>query len=135
MVSMPLDYSFPGQAGIVTPTGPRTRAWFEQMVEAPDRGIDFFPWWPEGVGAAFFLGRALCRLWQEVRWRTPITEDEGEFLMDVHLDLERAYHLDPGSAMPWREWRELLEYLNEYFGYAEFLHDEGLEVEIKKRAE
>ncbi len=135
MVSMPLEQSFPGHAGIVTPTGPRKPQWFEQMVETPERGIDFFPWWPEGVGASFFLGRALCRLWQEVRWRTPITEDEGELLMDVHLDLERAYHLDPGSAIPWREWREMLEYLDEYFGYAEFQHEEGLEDEIKKRAD
>ncbi len=134
MVPMPLDCSFPGQPGIVTPTGPRTRAWFEQMVEAPEGGIAFFPWWPEGVGAAFFLGRALCRLWQEVRWRTPITEDEGELLMEVHLDLERAYHLDPGSVIPWREWRELLEFLNEYFGYAEFQHEEGFEEKIKQRA-
>lgn len=134
MVSMPLDYSFPGQPGIVTPTGLRAPHWFEQMVETPERGIDFFPWWSEGVGAAFFLGRALCRMWQEVRWRTPITEDEGELLMDVHLDLERAHHLDPGSVLPWREWAEMLEYLNEYFGYAEFQHEEGLEDEIKKRA-
>ncbi|HZZ82186.1 MAG TPA: hypothetical protein VFE62_27055 [Gemmataceae bacterium] len=134
MVSMPLDYSFPEQEGILTPTGPRAPNWFEQMVETPERGIEFFPWWSEGVGAPFFLGRALCRLWQEVRWRTPITEDEGELLMDVHLDLERAYHLDPTSPMPWREWQELLEYLTEYFGYAEFQHEESLEEEIQKRA-
>ena len=55
---------------------------------------------------------------------TPITEDEGELLMDVHLDLERAYHLDPNAPIPWREWRELLGYLDEYFGYAEFQHEE-----------
>src|ERR1019366_8686700 len=116
MVSMPLDYSYPDQAGILTPIGPRDPKWFEQMVEAPERGTDFFPWWPEGVGAAFFLGRALCRLWQDVHWRTPITDDEGELLMDIHLDLERAFHLDPHAAIPWREWREVLEFLNDYFG-------------------
>ena len=135
MVSMPLDYSYPTLTGILTPIGPRAPAWFEQMVEAPERGIDFFPWWPEGVGAEFFLGRALTRLWQDVRWRAPITEDEGELLMDIHLDLERAFHLDPHAAIPWREWREMLDYLNDYFGYAEFQHEEGLEDEIKTRAE
>ena len=134
MVSMPLDCSYPDQPQIVTPAGPRDQAWFEHLVENPEHGIGFFPWWPEGVGAAFFLGRALCRLWQDIRWRTPITEDEGELLMDVHLDLERAYHLDPGCDMPWREWRTLIEYLNEYFGYAEFQHEEGLEAEIERRA-
>jgi hypothetical protein len=135
MVSMPLNYSYPGQAGILTPTGPRTTAWFEQMAEAPAGGSDFFPWWEAGVAAGFFLGRARCRLWQEVRWRPPITEDEGELLMDVHFDLERAYHLDPACPIPWREWRELLTYLVEYFGYAEFQHEEGLEDEIKKRSD
>lgn len=133
MVSMPLDYSYPDQSGVLTPIGPRDPAWFEQLVDNPERGIAFFPWWPEGVGAAFFLGRALSQLWQEVRWRVPITEDEGELLMDVHLDLERAYHLDADSAIPWREWRELIGYLHEYFGYAEFQHEEGLEEEIERR--
>src|SRR5205823_1313144 len=109
--------------------------WFEQLVEAPERGIDFFPWWPEGVGAEFFLGRALCRMWQEVPWRAPITEDEGELIMDVHLDLERAWHLDPHADLPWREWRAVIGYLNEYFGYAEFQHEETQEEEIERRAE
>ncbi len=134
MVSMPLDYSYPDQTGILTPLGPRSQQWFEQVVAAPEQGIDFFPWWPEGIGSAFFLGRALCRMWQEVRWRTPVTDDEGELLMDVHLDLERALHLDRGAAMPWREWHELLGYLNEYFGYAEFHHDESVEALIEQRA-
>ena len=136
MVSMPLDYSYPDEKGILTPIGSRSPQWFEQMIETPERGLDFFPWWPEGVGSAFFLGRAASRLWQEVRWRAPITEEEGELLMDVHLDLERAYHLDPSADIPWREWHELLGYLNEYFGYAEFQHEEEeLEAEIERRAE
>lgn len=134
MVSMPLDCGYPDQTGILTPTGPRDQAWFEDLIDNPEHGIAFFPWWSEGVGAAFFLGRAVCRMWQDIRWRTPITEDEGEMLMDVHLDLERAYHLDPNREMPWREWRELIEYLNEYFGYAEFQHEEGLEEKITERA-
>jgi hypothetical protein len=135
MVSMALDRSYPDQTGILTPVGPRDPQWFERLIESPEQGIEFFPWWPEGVGAAFFLGRALCRLWQEVRWRTPIAEEEGELLMDVHLDLERAYHLDPQAAIPWREWHTLLDYLNDYFGYAEFQHEETQEEEIKRRAE
>lgn len=134
MVSMPLDYSYPGQTGILTPIGPRTPEWFDEMIKRPERGADFFPWWPEGVGSAFFLGRALCHLWQDVRWRVPITEDEGEALMDAHLDLERAYHLDPHAAIPWREWNELLQYIQEYFGYAEFQTEAIREEEIERRA-
>jgi hypothetical protein len=134
MVSMPLDYSYPEQIGILTPLGPRPPGWFEPLIEKPQRGIDFFPWWPAGVGSAFFLGRALCRLWQEIRWRPPITEDEGELLMDIHLDLERAHHLDPQASLPWREWLELLGYLKDYFGYAEFQREQGLEELIEARA-
>jgi hypothetical protein len=134
MVSMPLDRSYPDQAGILTPTGPRTLEWFQARIDAPGQGIDFFPWWPEEVGAAFYLGRALCRLWQDVRWRDPISEDEGELLMDIHLDLERAFHLDPNAAIPWREWHEMIEYLVGYFGYVDFEH-EGLQQEnIQRRA-
>jgi hypothetical protein len=134
MVSMPLDCSYPDQCGILTPLGPRSAAWFERMIATPIEGTSFFPWWPEGAGAAFFLGRALCRMWQEIRWRMPIVEDEGELLMDVHLDLERAHHLDPKLAMPWREWAEIISYLTEYFGYAEFQHEEGFEEEVARRA-
>jgi hypothetical protein len=135
MVSMPLDRSYPDQAGILTPVGPRDPSWFEQRIETPEDGTEFFPWWTEGVGTGFFLGRALCRLWQEVRWRPPITEDEGESLMDVHFDLERAFHLDPNANIPWREWNLLIDYLNEYFGYAEFQYEETREEEIQRRAE
>ena len=135
MVAMPLERRYPDQAGILTPIGPRSPEWFEELVETPERGIEFFPWWPEGIGAGFFLGRAVCRLWQEIRWRTPITEDEGELVMDAHLDLERAFHLDPHANIPWREWRDLVGYLNDYFGYAEFLHEETQEGEIDRRAE
>lgn len=134
MVSMPLTRSYPDQTGVLTPTGPRTPDWFTMVAADPECGLDFFAWWPEGVGAAFFLGRARCKLWQEVRWRTPITEDEGELLMDVHFDLERAFHFDPHAAIPWREWRELLDYINEYFGYAEFQHEGTQEEDIERRA-
>lgn len=135
MVSMPLNYGYPDRDAILTPLGPRSLDWFRDLVDDPEKGIAFFPWWEEGVGAEFFLGRALTRMWQEVRWRTPITEDEGEMLMEVHLDLERAHHLDPSTDFPWREWREILEYLNDYFGYAEFQREPELEAEIQHRAE
>jgi hypothetical protein len=135
MVSMPLDRSYPDQEGIVTPTGPRSRAWFAARIDAPEDGIDFFPWWPEGVGSAFFLGRSLCRLWQDVRWRTPATEAEADLLVSVHRDLERAYHLDPGAAIPWREWSELLDYVDDHFGYVEFEREELNEDEILRRAD
>jgi hypothetical protein len=134
MVSMPLGYSYPDHEGILTPLGPRTTEWFCQVAQDPARGIDFFSWWPEGVGSAFFLGRALCRMWQDVRWRPPVTDGEGELLMDVHHDLERALRLDPAAAMPWREWAEILDYIGEHFGYVEFQEGDNLENTVQARA-
>ena len=134
MVSMPMGYSYPEAEGIQTPLGPRLADWFRAVADEPARGIDFFAWWPLGVGSGFFLGRALCLLWQEVRWRPPVTEEEGKLLMDVHVDLERAVCLDPDAQVPWREWGELLDYLNEHFGYVEFQQARNLESEIRARA-
>ena len=51
--------------------------------------------------------------------------------MDVNLDLERALHLDPQAKIPWREWSEMLDFLNEYFGYVEFEHEDTREEEIR----
>ncbi|MBM3992863.1 MAG: hypothetical protein FJ303_01705 [Planctomycetes bacterium] len=134
MVSMPLYRSYPDQAGILTPLGPRSPEWFSHLVHHPEDGIEFFPWWPDAIGAEFFLGRALSRMWQDLRWRAPITEEEGELLMDIHFDLERALHLDPSVAIPWREWGEMLNYFNEFFGYVEFEHEDTSEEGIQHRA-
>src|SRR5262249_50857510 len=70
-------------------------------------------WWDEGLGASFYLGRALCRMWQEVRWRKPLDGGEEEMLREVHADLVRAHDLDPTLAYPWREWHELIGQLRE----------------------
>jgi len=134
MVSMPMDRRYPDQTGILTPVGPRPPAWFERLAEKPEQGTEFFPWWQKGVGANFFVGRAVCRMWQQLCWRPPITEDEGELAMDIHHDLERAFHLDSDAKIPWREWAELLGYLNDYFHYVEFQYEEIQEDEIQCRA-
>jgi hypothetical protein len=133
MVSMPLGYSYPDEDAIVTPLGPRVCDWFAFVARDANRGREFFAWWEPGPGCGFFLGRALCRMWQDVRWRTPVSEDEGELLMDVHLDLERAYRLEHEAALPWREWAEIVEYLGEYFGYVEFQDGDDLEETIRTR--
>jgi hypothetical protein len=133
MVSMPLGYSYPDAGGVATPLGPRPLEWFQALATDEARADEFFAWWEEGIGPAFFRGRALTRMWQDVRWRIPITDDEGEMLMDVHLDLERAFRRDPEGALPWREWYELVQYLNDYFGYVEFAEGDSLEDEIRRR--
>lgn len=134
MVAMPLGYAYPDEEAVITPLGPRSFAWFADVARDPAKGVEFFPWWVPAIGAGFFLGRALCRMWQDVRWRAPVTDGEGELLMDVHLDLERAYRLDPDAVLPWREWAELVEYLTDYFGYVEFQAGPDFADEIAARA-
>jgi hypothetical protein len=111
MVSMGMGHRFEQFGPVVTPLGPRDDAWFAAVVRDPRRGIEHFPWWQEGINAPFYLGRALCQMWQEVRWRKPLNEDETNLLREVHDDLARARELDPTLACPWREWHELIGYL------------------------
>jgi hypothetical protein len=133
MVSMPVEYTYPEEGNILTPMGPRTLEWFRAVANEPARGMDFFSWWSEEIGSTFFLGRALCRMWQDVRWRGPENETEGELLMEVHHDLERAYRLDPDALVPWREWGEILEYLRDFYGYVEFQEGTDLESVVEDR--
>ncbi len=94
--------------GVITPTGPRDRAWFQAVVEDPRRGVDFFPWWnADEEDAAATLARARCLMWTEVRWREPNTDQE-EAARQVALDLvTEAWELDPTLDYPAREWCEL----------------------------
>jgi hypothetical protein len=133
MVSMPMGHHYGHHGPIVTPLGPRDRAWLEAVAADPRRGLDLFPWPAAGIGAPFYLGRALCHMWRSIRWRTPLTEEEGELMMSTHLNLCRAFGLDPRLPYPWREWRELLDHIAAHFGYLE-MQDEDLEPEIRRRA-
>jgi hypothetical protein len=133
MISMAIGHHYHHHGPLVTPMGPRDVRWLEAVAEDPIRGIDLFPWWPAGIGAPFYLGRALARMWRDVRWRAPLADDEGRLLMDVHLDLVRAYRLDSSLDYPWREWRELMESIEAHFGYVEMAGDD-LEAEVRRRA-
>ncbi len=134
MISMPIGHTYPHVATLATPMGPRGRDWLEAVADDPRRGVDIFPWWTTGIDAPFFLGRALTRMWRDVRWRVPLDEVEGRLLMEVHLDLAHAYSLDPSLDYPWREWAELIDYVQDYFGYLE-MHDADIEDEVRARGE
>jgi hypothetical protein len=113
MVSLGASHRFEQFGPVTTPLGPRTAEWFAAVARDSRRGVDLFPWWHEDVNAAFYLGRALCQMWQEVRWRKPLLEEETKLLRAVHSDLVRAHDLDPTLAYPWREWQELIGYLGD----------------------
>src|SRR5437588_261736 len=51
MVAMPLGHHYPYHGPVVTPLGPRDKAWFEALANDPWRGSDFFAWWEPGLNA------------------------------------------------------------------------------------
>jgi hypothetical protein len=114
---LPINHSYsdyPG--GVRTPMGVRSSEWIHAVREDPQTGRDLYPWWEEGLTASFFLGRALCQLWTEVRWRPVLSDeeyDDWDFICD---DLCRAYNADPTLNYPWREWVELIEILDGFEG-------------------
>jgi hypothetical protein len=107
-VCMPMTHHFELEAFCRTPMGPRDRAWFEAVAVDPHSGIDFFPWWEQGLSAGYHLGVALALMWSEIRWHAPENESERIVIERVLDSLERAFKLDPSRAYPWKEWDELL---------------------------
>lgn len=118
MIAMPLGHTYFGDDDdqrILTQLGPRDLAWFTAVAEDPSRGLDFFPWWDSELDAPYYRDRALCLMWQDVRWRPPIDDDETDVLAEVADLLETAYDLDQaGIELPWAEWHEILGYLEEH---------------------
>ncbi len=107
-LSMPADSQFQHELAISTVMGPRDRAWLERVAEDPGAGVDIFPWWDEGLGATYLLGRAMCQMWTDVRWRDPMSPDERTLLSQVVRLLGQAYRVDPTLPYPTREWQEIL---------------------------
>ncbi len=110
LVCMRSDRHFDPQWRVVSPLGPLDPEWVERVVATAETGRDFFAWWNHFQDADYFLRRALCLMWTEVRWRAPLSEAEGRVLAEAAAMLDRAYGLDPTREYPWREWRELLGY-------------------------
>ncbi len=108
-LSMPISHNHVG-GPIRTPVGLRSLEWLARVRQDPRNGLDIFPWWDEGFTATFYLGRAVCDMWMNVRW-TPEDEDQDRItrMRQVHDDLCEAYRLDPTLNFPWREWAELID--------------------------
>jgi hypothetical protein len=107
-LSLPGRTRFGFDGALATPLGPRDDAWLETALERPKVAIDVWPWWSDAVDARSLLGRALCLMWSEIRWRPPGTGEEA--VMDEVLELlRRAHTLDPSLDYPWTEWAELID--------------------------
>lgn len=112
-LSLPVGREYTHDGLFATPLGPRDAAWLDATCADGRAGFDVFPWSEPGTGAGYLLGRALVRMWTDVRWRTPAATaaEERETLEEVIALLEAAYADDPRRAYPWREWAELLALL------------------------
>jgi len=111
--SLPEEHTYLCEGAVATPLGPRDDAWLAATERDGRAGFDVFPWAEPGTGAGYLLGRALVRMWRDVRWRRPGDDDEAETLAEVTALLEAAHTADPRRAYPWREWAELLALLGQ----------------------
>ena len=109
-IALPMDVLYEPDGPVATATGPRDEAWLRPTATDPSEGIDFFSWWQDEMGAAYYLGRATVLMWTEVRWRPPLTDSEERRLDEVLEYLKRAHEMDPALDYPWVEWAELLDY-------------------------
>jgi len=125
MISMSTDATFEFDGAVATPLGPRSEDWMETTVRDPRAGIDIFPCWRSGLGAEHAAGRALVRMWTDVRWREPANDDETATLEKIDADLRRAHELDPTLALPWAEWAVILSFLH---------RDDALARRVRERA-
>ncbi len=130
---MPIDYDEPEHPGdLWTVMGPRSFDWVRGVLEDPRNGIDVYPWWEPGPSTNFRVGRALHRMWCEVRWRKILQDDEYDDWSEIHMDLCHAFHADPTLDYPWREWAHLIDVLNEED--AATMPFEDVTEEVKRRA-
>lgn len=105
LVGMP-ERIFKIDAAVLTPTGPRDRAWVDAVIADPSRGADAFAWWSDGPGERE-RSRALLAMWHEVPWREPVDDAERTLMERVDADLTAARQANPALELPWAEWAEL----------------------------
>lgn len=110
-IGMTMDSIFQFGEGVLTPVGPQTWEWAEQVARGERPGHEYFSWWKSGQDAEYFLNRALCLMWSEIRWKAPGTEEEVAVLEEALRSLEAAHELDSNRAYPYREWAEMRELL------------------------
>jgi len=112
-LAMPAGIAYEHDGLVATQLGPRDEAWVQRARVAPEDAVDVFPWWGPGRDAAYYRDLALGRMWQTIRWRPPLTEDERAAQEAAVTWIEKAHGLDPDRSLPWAEQSELLTYLEE----------------------
>ncbi len=105
---MPLDPQFTTPCFARTCLGPRTQAWLRTASTDLEVARSFFPWWEQGETAAGLINTALIFMWCDVCWAPAEVPTDIVTMERVSQLLYRAYQLDPDSAIPWKNWNELV---------------------------
>ncbi|MBK7861064.1 MAG: hypothetical protein IPJ65_21140 [Archangiaceae bacterium] len=107
-ISMPASVPTFEVLGAATALGPRDLTFWKRVIDDEKVARGFFPWWEPGTGAGYLLGRALCLMWSDVRWRVSTNDAERKVHDEVLAALEEAWALDRERPYPFAEWAELL---------------------------
>lgn len=111
-LSLPPAYKFAGTAPLITPMGPRDKSWLERVLKNPQSGADVFPWLRPELSAEYFLNKALAFMWTDLRWVPPLGDGDEALMRAVTENLAKAYALNSALDFPYKEWAEILSYLN-----------------------
>ncbi len=112
-IGMTMDSIFQYGEGVLTPIGPQAWAWAEAVARGERNGHEYFSWWNSGQDARYYLNRALCLMWSEVRWKAPGTDEEVAVLEEAVRCLGAARGRDASLAYPYVEWNEMRELLGQ----------------------
>ena len=124
-LSMSPSYQYFADAPLITPLGPRSKEWIAEVSKNPGAGADVFPWLNAGISAEYFLNKALVHMWCDVRWCPPMADGDQNLMEAVSGLLSAAYKLDPNLNYPWREWAEMIAFLNRDDPMREFVFDKA----------
>lgn len=136
-------------AAVLTPLGPRSRAWCEAVIAGaaagsdPERGAghaaghdaghDFWPMWDQTSAAALQRARGLWHLWVDVPWRMPMGDNEKGVMREAHKALAAAHLADKTLELPWAEWAELVDILDLDDDVTQEVRQRGLEAPEPER--
>lgn len=110
-LSMSPSYQFFSEHPLITPMGPRSKEWLQEVARNPQAGADVFPWLEPGITPQFLLNRALTHMWTDVHWCRPVADGDEAVQRTVLNLLREACKLDPSLNYPWAEWLEIMGYL------------------------
>lgn len=109
-IGIPAKLDFQITAAVLTPLGPRDRAWCDAVIADPARAADAFAWWDDGPGQ-YERSSALLAMSLEVPWREPLDGDERALMVGVDRQLKAARKAGTSLELPYAEWAELLAHL------------------------